>query len=83
MSGPGDVPGDVLASAIPQLHVPGGVLTAGATYVFALRAAVAADRSQVRPPARERRGARGYGGGLLLLLGDRGSLEAAVISKLQ
>ena len=49
VSGPPDVPGEVLASRIPQLHIPGGVLTAGATYGFALRAAVAADRSQVRP----------------------------------
>jgi hypothetical protein len=47
VSGPPDVPPEVLGSGIPQLHVPGGVLTAGAVYVFALRAAVAADRSQV------------------------------------
>ncbi len=62
VSGPSDVPAAALGAGIPQLYIPGGVLTAGATYVLALRASVASDLSQVRFRSSNIRGIEMRGG---------------------
>ena len=47
ISGPADFPNISLSSKIPQIYVPGGVLTAGSTYVLGLQVSSASDSSQV------------------------------------